>query len=126
MTGDVRHFSDLKVWQKSHILFLDFMKDIETLNNSVTSREIIKQLVRSIGSIGANIAEGFNSRITKEYIRYLDIAKRTTAESENWFYKLRDSVLLKKTIADDRINNCVEISKMLQGLMNALSVKSRS
>ena len=126
MTGDVRHFSDLKVWQKSHILFLDFMKDIETLNNSVTSREIIKQLVRSIGSIGANIAEGFNSRTTKEYIRYLDIAKRTTAESENWFYKLRDSVLLKKTIADDRINNCVEISKMLQGLMNALSVKSRS
>ncbi|MFH0889174.1 MAG: four helix bundle protein [Planctomycetota bacterium] len=76
--------------------------------------------MRSIGSIGANISEGFNSRTTKEYIRYLDIAKRTTAESENWFYKLRDANLLNKDISNTRIKMCIEISKMLQGLMTNL------
>jgi four helix bundle protein len=51
---------------------------------------IIDQIIRSIGSISSNIAEGFNSRTTKQYLSFLDIARRSAAESENWFYKLRD------------------------------------
>jgi four helix bundle protein len=96
MTGKVMHFTDLEVWKKAHYLFLAFMQDIQNIPDSIAMREVIKQVVRSIGSIGANIAEGFNSRTTKEYIRYLDIAKRTTAESENWFYKLRDTGSLNR------------------------------
>jgi len=125
MSGDIKHFTDLEVWKKSHYLFLDFIKDIEEIPNTIAGREIIKQLVRSIGSIGANIAEGFNSRTTKEYIRYLDISKRTTAESENWFYKLRDANFIKKDIANIRIKACLEISRMIQGLITSLLKRPR-
>ncbi len=83
-------------------------------------------MVRIISSISSNIAEGFNSRSTKQYINYLDISKRTTAESENWYYKAKDADLLDRDISEKRIEECIEINKMLQGLINSLSKNIRS
>lgn len=100
MNERVVHFTDLKVWQKAHKVFLDFTDDVKELPNSIVNREIIRQLIRSIGSISANISEGFNSQSTKEYLRFLDIARRSTAESENWFYKLRDLKTLDRKKVD--------------------------
>jgi len=79
----VKHFTDLKVWQKAHQLFLDSLKDIDYLPRTEAGRVLENELLRSIGSISANIAEGFNARSTKEYVHYLDIARRTASESEN-------------------------------------------
>ena len=120
----VRHFNDLEVWRKSHDLFLETVNDIKDIPKTEVARIIIEQIIRSIGAIGANIAEGYNARSTKEYIHYLDIACRSTAESENWFYKLRDCRILKKEIAGRRIQLTLEIAKMLYGLIKALE-KSR-
>ena len=117
---EVRHFRDLMVWQRSHQLFLDVVRDIESFKKDVVLKIIIDQIIRSIGSISSNIAEGFNSRTTKQYLSFLDIARRSAAESENWFYKLRDIGQLEQDKAEARINECVEINKMLYGLMNSL------
>ncbi len=62
---------------------------------------------------------------TKQYISFLDITRRSAAESENWFYKLRDIGYLPTEVADARINEWCEISKMLYGLMNSLRKKSK-
>jgi four helix bundle protein len=123
---EVRHFKDLMVWQRSHQLFLDVLRDIESFKKDVVLRIIIDQIIRSIGSISSNIAEGFNSRTTKQYLSFLDIARRSAAESENWFYKLRDIGQLEQDKAEARINECVEINKMLYGLMNSLKKKMRN
>ncbi len=92
--GRVRHFSDLLVWQKSHQLFLSLAKDVRSIPSNSTS------------------AEGFNAPTTKEYLRYLDTARRSTHESENWFLKLRDLQLLNGHI-QDRLDACTEIARML-------------
>ncbi len=63
---------------------------------------------------------------TRQYISFLDIARRSTAESENWFYKLRDIGYLKTDVAKNRINECAEISRMIYGLMNSLRRKAVS
>jgi four helix bundle protein len=118
--GDIKHFKDMVVWQRSHQLFLDIVKDVEQFYKNAISRVIVDQIIRSIGSISSNIAEGFNALTTKQYISYLDIARRSAAESENWFYKLRDIGYLPQDVADARIKECVEISRMLYGLMNSL------
>ena len=120
---EVRHFRDLVVWQRSHQLFLDLVRDIESFEKNVVLRIIIDQIIRSIGSISANIAEGFNSRTTKQYLSFLDIARRSAAESENWFYKLRDLGYLPKETSETRINECMEINRMLYGLMKSLKEK---
>jgi len=58
----IRDFRDLIVWQRSHQLFLDIMRDTETFPNSQASRIVIDQVLRSSGSISANIAEGFGRK----------------------------------------------------------------
>ncbi|MEW6108113.1 MAG: four helix bundle protein [Nitrospirota bacterium] len=121
----VKHFTDLIVWQRSHGLFLDLLEDVKEIPANVISRIIIDQIVRSVSAISSNIAEGFNSRSTKQYLNYLDISKRTSAESENWYYKLRDAKFLEKDIAEKRITECNEISMMIQGLINSLEKNKR-
>ncbi|GBD96241.1 MAG TPA: four helix bundle protein [Nitrospirae bacterium] len=123
--GRIKHFTDLEVWRRAHKLFLDLLDDISGFPKNEVARILISQMVRSVSSISSNIAEGFNARSTKQYLNYLDISKRTTAESENWYYKIKDAGVLKKDIADKRISECVEISKMLQGLINSLSKNPR-
>ena len=124
MSNKVRHFTDLIVWQRSHHLFLDALKDVRLFSSTIEGRIVTDQIIRSLGSIGANIAEGFNSKTTKKYVSYLDIARNSSSESENWYYKIRDAGWLQKEIANPRINTCIEISKMLQSLISRLERKS--
>jgi four helix bundle protein len=121
----IKHFTDLEVWRRSHQLFLDLLKDVAVFPKGAVTEIIINQMVRSVSSISSNIAEGFNARSTKQYLNYLDISKRSTGESENWYYKVRDAGFLERNIAEKRIAECIEISKMLQGLMNSLSKNTR-
>jgi len=121
MAEQVKHFTDLKVWRKAHELFLGVLKDVEKFPRIKGAGVVADQIIRSVGSIGANIAEGFNSRTRKQYINFLDIARRSGAESENWYYKIRDAGFLDNETANIRIATCIEISKMLQSLMKSLS-----
>ena len=123
MSGKIKHFTDLKVWRMAHQLFLDALKDVEKFPRSRASAIVADQLIRSLGSVGANIAEGFNSRTTKQYVSYLDIAKNSSSEAENWYYKIRDAKWLDKDIANHRIRTCIEIHKMLQKMIANLEKK---
>jgi four helix bundle protein len=91
--GTVHRFTDLEVWRKSHELFLNLLFDLDALPNTRPAAVIADQRIRSLGSIGANIAEGFN-RSKAKYLNCLDIALGEANETENWLYKLRDSKLL--------------------------------
>ena len=116
----VRHFTDLIVWQKSHKLFVNIYTECDNFSRKIGAKIIVGQILRSCGSISANIAEGFNARSTKEYIRFLDIALRSAAETENWIYKIVDCHLLRKGKVTPWIDACYEIKKMLQSLMKSL------
>lgn len=116
----VEHFTDLEVWRKSHSLFVEIYETLAESNREPRSRMLANQIIRSSGSIGANISEGNLATSTREYIRYLNIAKRTTAETENWLYKLRDVGLLEKGRCIGFVARCIEIQKMLSGLVKSL------
>ncbi len=122
--GKMRHFSELQVWQKSHRLFVGLATDLKHVPAGSATWIITDQLLRSVGSIRANIAEGFNAPTTREYLRYLDTAKRSAHESENWLYKLRDLHLLNGT-ASMHLESCAEIIRMLEGLSRSLAAKRR-
>jgi four helix bundle protein len=115
-----RHFTDLIVWQKSHKLFVNIYKEFDNFPYKVGVSIIVGQILRSCGSISANIAEGFNAYSTKEYVRFLDIALRSAAETENWIYKVADCSLLKKEKINPWLDTCHEIEKMVQSLIKSL------
>jgi four helix bundle protein len=116
----VEHFTDLEVWRKAHSLFVDIYAAIEKPSDRPGSKVLLNQIIRSSGSIGANISEGCLATSTREYVRYLNIAKRTTAETENWLYKLRDVGLMDRKHCGGFVMRCIEIQKMLSGLAKAL------
>jgi four helix bundle protein len=115
----VEHFTDLEVWRKSHFLFLALLNDLDPLPQKRSVAILSDQILRSIGSVGANIAEGFN-RSKKKYLNSLDIALGEADETENWLYKLRDAGLLDRDKANKRIQECIEIQKMLNGLIRSI------
>ena len=114
----VRRFTDLNVWRKSHALFLDVLKDLDSLPRSRAAAVLTDQLIRSLGSIGANIAEGFN-RSRAKYLNCLDIALGEANEAENWLYKRRDSELFTRDRANRHIAEIIEVQKMLAGLIRS-------
>ena len=86
----IRNFRDLVVWQKSHELFLRLAGDVEGFPGGIVSKVIADQVIRSSGSISANLAEGFGRRQGKEYVHYLIISRGSTTETWNWLMKCRD------------------------------------
>ena len=55
----VQRFTDLDVWRRSHDLFLRLLIELESLPHTRAATILTDQSIRSVGSIGANIAEGF-------------------------------------------------------------------
>jgi four helix bundle protein len=119
----VLRFTDLEVWRKSHDLFLHLLVDLELLPNTRAAAIFIDQVIRSLGSVGANIAEGFN-RSKAKYLNSLDIALGEANETENWLYKLRDSNLLAREKANGHVAEVIQVEKMLAGLMRSIRRQS--
>jgi four helix bundle protein len=116
----VQRFTDLEVWRKSHELFLRLLTDLDSIPNTRVATILTDQSIRSIGSVGANVAEGFN-RSKAKYLNCLDIALGEANETENWLNKLRDSKLLTREAANPHVAETIEIQKMVSALHKSIS-----
>ena len=82
---------------------------------------ITSQMRRSASSIPANIAEGQARRSTGEFVQSLGVARGSLAELETF---LTLSTKLEMTTPEQcrcLLNDCAEISKMLNALIKSLS-----
>lgn len=122
--GAVTSFTDMVVWQKAHELFLLLARDVEAFPKTRAAGIVADQLLRAVGSISANIAEGFGRRTGAEYLHYLIVARGSTTESANWFMKCRDLNYLPPQVALDREGRCQEILKMLNAMIGTLRRKA--
>ena len=86
----IRDFRELIVWQEAHRLFLELADAVDAFPKTQAGRIVADQMLRSCGSISANIAEGFGRRQGKEYLHYLIVARGSTTETINWLMKCRD------------------------------------
>jgi four helix bundle protein len=81
MEEKIKHFKELRVWQKS----IEVVKDIYLVSKRFPKEEIYcltSQMRRSAVSIPSNIAEGFRRIHRKENKQFLSIALGSTAELE--------------------------------------------
>lgn len=117
----INSFKDLIIWQLSIKLFEMVVTDIEKFPNDRTSRVIGDQILRSLSSISALIAEGSGRGGKKELIRYLIMARGSLTESQDWIYKLT----LIRYITEKRKIEYEEIFEKLRIKINALIGKSR-
>jgi four helix bundle protein len=69
------------------------------------------QLYRAVGSIGANLAEGYSRRSGKDRARFYEYALGSARESRDWYYKARH--VLGEKVAQHRIGLVTQIIRLL-------------
>jgi four helix bundle protein len=101
-----------EAYPKALLLYDLAWEDCEQLAYDVRGLEIVRQLIRSTGSISANIDEGYGRGIERgEYIQYLRYALGSARETRSWYYKARR--LLEDALVTHRIGLCNELIALL-------------
>ena len=110
-------FEDLEVWKRACRLAVEVVRAF-----SKSKEYIFKdQMIRAAVSIPSNIAEGYERDSRLDVIRFLRIAKGSAAELRTQCYLALKLELLAQKICQTLIQECREISAMLQGLIRARS-----
>src|SRR5687768_3169834 len=115
----VADFGNLVVWQKANKLSVATAEAVEGMRGNAGS--ILRgQLLRSMFSIQANIAEGSSKRSDREFARYIRIALGSSTESANHMILLRDLGLIDDACFTSLSLKLDEVGKMLSGLEKRL------
>ncbi len=101
-------------------LFEQVVKDVETFPMTRAAKVIEDQVVRSVGSISANIAEGYGRRKGKEYEHYLYNSRGSTNETIDWYEKLKRVGYITERVFEERELICVELRAMLSKMIDTL------
>jgi len=120
----IRTFRDLKVWQKAKNLFIMSTIDIEHFPKRKPAQVIAMQLLRCMGSISANIAEGFGRKSQGEFGYHLGVAKGSATESQDWYIKCDEIEYLPEEIVNERMRDLEEVIRMLNSLISKIGKES--
>ena len=82
---------------------------------------VVRQVMRSAMSVGANVVEAKNSSTRTEFKRYYEIALKSGNETKYWFCILRDGFELKDEEIKTLLMECDELCKILAS--SVLSLK---
>lgn len=119
-----KHYKDLQVWQKS----MDLVESIYILSGTLPKEEqfdLSSQLRRAATSIPSNIAEGYTRASTKDYIRFLSIARGSAAEIETQLEICKRLAYFTEQQIQISLNLVNEISKMLTAMILKLGDKTK-
>jgi four helix bundle protein len=87
-------------------------KDCEKFVQDRRGRAIAEQVIRSGGSIGANIEEGYGRGIgTRSYLYFLRVATGSARETKGWYFRSR--YLLSAEVLEHRLTLADEIIALL-------------
>ena len=115
----IKHFKELKVWQKS----IEIVKDIYEITKCFPKEEIYgltTQMRRCAISVPSNIVEGFKRYHAKEYKQFLYIALGSLAELETQIVIPKEVGLIEDSTLDSVNEKLDHISKMLSSLISKL------
>jgi len=109
-------FEELEVWKRACRLAVEVSRVLADSRSFVLK----DQMVRAAISIPSNIAEGHERDSRADFIRFLRIAKGSSAELRTQSYLALKLEVLSKADCDRFIQECRELSAMLQGLIRSL------
>lgn len=78
---------------------------------------LVRQVLRSGTSVGANVREGKASSSKKELMRFYEIALRSANETEYWMEILEEGYELNQELMKNDKNELTEISKVLGAII---------
>ena len=120
----IKDVTELEVFRLAHSLVLEIYKLTESFPE--TERfGLISQMRRSASSIPMNLIEGSNRLNTKEYRRFVGIAKGSTGEISYQIFLGRDLGYFSEDVYTGLANKYKIVIKMLSNLARSLSKKAQ-
>jgi four helix bundle protein len=114
---------ELEVHRLAMELWELFWQDSEILMKDQRGRELVRQMVRSIGSIAVNIEEGYGRGFGKEYPQYLRTSRGSARESKGWYQRARH--LLPNDIVTKRLELLDKLIAKLSRMIQTLEARHR-
>ena len=85
--------------------------DVSKLVRDRRTIELSDQLYRSLGSISANLAEGYSRGTGRDRARFYEYALGSARESRDWYFKSRH--ILGEVVAEHRLELLSEVIRLL-------------
>lgn len=114
----VKQYSDLIAWQKA----MDLVEGVYQITNGFPKSEVYgltSQLRRAAVSIPSNIAEG-QSRGSREFVHYLEIAHGSLSETETQIEIARRLGYVDKDRLAGFIQQAAEVGRLIHGLSRSI------
>jgi four helix bundle protein len=104
------------IYQLTRQLFDEFWGDSEILGKDYRGRELVRQQIRSLDSICANIEEGYGRGFGKEFPQHLRIARGEARESKGRYERCQH--LLPTDLIARRVSM---LDRIIGGLTSTIS-----
>lgn len=108
--------------KRAYSFAVAIIKLIKLLPKTYENVVLIKQIIRSSTSIGANIEEALGSNSKKEFTYCMNIAKKEARETKYWLRLI--SELNEKVSAKELLQECEEIINMLTSIVKTSTYNS--
>jgi four helix bundle protein len=112
-------FQDLRIWQ----LAIDIAFELFDIADELEKRKLFRfadQLRGSGLSMSNNIAEGSGSLSNKEFIQYLNIARRSTFENANVVIVLEKRELISRERMDKLLDRLDSLCRQITSFQDSL------
>lgn len=111
--------------ERAYIFALKLIKFIDTLDKKdFTIQVIIKQVLRSGTSIGANIIEAQAGSSKKDFTNFISYSLKSANETKFWLGLLRDSGKAEKNSVIKLLKETTELSNILAASIKTLKNKA--
>ena len=89
--------------------------DVTKLMRDKRTLDLSGQLYRALGSISANLAEGYSRGTGKDRARFYEYALGSARESRDWYYKGRH--VLGETVTKHRLSLLTQVIRLLLAMI---------
>ena len=108
----IERFEDIKAWQVGRELAAETYK-LSSLGSFARDHGLRDQIQRASVSVMANVAEGFDSQSSAEFMRFLGYAIRSATEVQSHLYVALD----QSYITSEQFSSMYEMAVEAKGLL---------
>lgn len=101
----------LKVYRMALYIADMSWDDVTRLGKDQRTIALSDQLYRSVGSISANIAEGYSKSSGKDRARFYEYALGSAREARDWYFKSRH--ILAEAVIEHRLDYLSQIIRLI-------------
>ena len=111
----INRFEDLQSWQKARQP-ANYNYDLTEYPKFSKDFKLRDQIQGAAGSVMHNIAEGFDSGTNPNFIRFLEMSRRSASEVQSELYLALD----RKYITDENLNTAYSLATEAKRLINGM------